>query len=141
MYKLDEKTKKSGPGASCAFLSVFYGPLNTGGCKTNFYCLMNFCKFLSNPPVIRANDDFLSHVKHGFQNFWSIFCTTFGLGMKASDGDGDSSSFVRVFTFVICLSGSFVFIHYRASLTTQLTTTRLELPFHSLEEMTHTNFQ
>ena len=73
--------------------------------------------------------------------YWMIFCSYFGRDPKNFPKDRNGSSFFQTIAFIVLLCNNVVFMTYRASLTSELSTRRSKLPFTSLEEFHGTNYQ
>ena len=60
--------------------------------------------------------------------------TTFGKGFFRA------GKFSRIFVFLSCLTGSFLFMAYKASLTSKLAIKRMELPFRNMQELLDSDY-
>ena len=62
-------------------------------------------------------------------------------GRKLSVTSDSSSDFIRCLIFFVCIGGTVMFIAYKASLTTILTTSKFNLPFYTLEALAGSDFR
>ena len=74
-------------------------------------------------------------------NYWMILCSYLGRKPTSFPTDRRGSSFFQVVTFVVLFCGNVIFMAYRASLTSELSSVRPKLPFTSLEELYQTDYK
>ena len=72
-----------------------------------------------------------------FGNFWLAMKANFG-GKPSSTLEGDTS---KITLFVCLLGGSVIWMAYRASFTSELSVTKLNLPFNDPESLIKTNYK
>ena len=66
-------------------------------------------------------------------NYWVMCCTYLGRKPATFPTDKEGSNVFKVITFVVLFCGNVIFMAYRASLTSELSTRRAKLPFHNLQ--------
>lgn len=99
-----------------------------------FLCLLHF--FLN---TTNYQSEFLEFVKLVALSFWSTLSVTFGRRILTTDAK-DTNAF-RILCFSIAMSGTCVFIAYRAALTTELSTVKVKMPFHDLHSLARTDYK
>ena len=72
-------------------------------------------------------------------DFWMLGALYFG--RSSSRGDSDRERSIRILLLVAFLSGTLVFMSYRASLTAELSVKRQSLPFTNAEELLNSDYR
>ena len=83
----------------------------------------------------------ISSVMEAISNYWMVFCSYLGRKPTSFPTDRDGRKFFQLVTFVVLFCGNIIFMAYRASLTSELSTRKSKLPFTSLEELHDSDYR